>query len=125
MLPQVQRQIFEPFFTTKARGRGTGLGLAIVKGIVEGHDGQIKVQSEFGVGTTFEVFLGPLPPRRKHLPAPRAPAAANGARQVAVLAEDNDLVPPRHRHPVAAAGLHRDSRGRRRGGAEGFPGTCG
>ena len=92
MLPQVQRQIFEPFFTTKARGRGTGLGLAIVKGIVEGHDGQIKLQSEFGVGTTFEIFLARCaePEEAAGTPAPAAPGSR--ASRLAVLAEDNELV---------------------------------
>jgi len=46
-------RIFEPFFTTRAKG--TGLGLALVKRIVEGHRGEVEVQSSAGVGTTFTV----------------------------------------------------------------------
>jgi signal transduction histidine kinase len=34
-----------------------GLGLAIVKRIIDGHDGQIEVSSQAGVGTTFVVTL--------------------------------------------------------------------
>lgn len=50
-----QKKIFDPLFTTKAKG--FGLGLAVIQGIIEGHEGQIELNSEVGKGTTFVVRL--------------------------------------------------------------------
>jgi len=50
-------KIFEPFFTTKPPGHATGLGLCIARDVVTRAGGNIRVESEFGVGTTFIVTL--------------------------------------------------------------------
>ena len=56
MTQETMTHLFEPFFTTK-KGYGTGLGLSITYGIVKKLGGDIRVSSQFGVGTTFTVFL--------------------------------------------------------------------
>jgi CheY-like chemotaxis protein len=55
MAAETQAKIFEPFFTTKFTGRG--LGLASVLGIVRGHHGTIKIESQPGHGTTFTILF--------------------------------------------------------------------
>ena len=56
-----QKKLFTRFFRTEAAMRkavkGTGLGLSIVKAIVEGHGGEITVESAEGQGATFRITL--------------------------------------------------------------------
>jgi len=51
-------KIFDPFVTTKTSG--SGLGLFVSYGIVEAHQGRIRVESKVGTGTTFHLFF-PIP----------------------------------------------------------------
>ena len=52
---QDMHKIFDPYFTTK--NKGTGLGLAIVHKIIDAHNGNVKVRSFPGQGTTFSISI--------------------------------------------------------------------
>ena len=57
MPPEVIARVFDPFFTTKPLGMGTGLGLSMIYGFVRQSDGQVRIHSEVGVGTTMRLLL--------------------------------------------------------------------
>jgi hypothetical protein len=50
-------KIFDPFFTTKDPDKGTGLGLSISLRIIESLGGEVKVRSEEGKGSAFEIYF--------------------------------------------------------------------
>ena len=57
MSAEVRDRIFEPFFTTKQQFNGTGLGLYISYGIIQDHQGLMRVESEEGHYTRFIIDL--------------------------------------------------------------------
>ena len=56
--PEVVERIFDPFYTTQDVGAGFGLGLSTAYFIItHNHGGSLRVTSEVGVGSCFEVVL--------------------------------------------------------------------
>jgi signal transduction histidine kinase/ActR/RegA family two-component response regulator len=87
--PELQARIFEPFFTTKPVAVGTGLGLSLCRGIVEGHGGHIRVQSQPGQGTSFRIEL-PAGMAPLSLTKPAAAAEVPGVPGQAILIVDDE-----------------------------------
>jgi signal transduction histidine kinase len=75
--PEQLPHVFEKFYQADnqraASVKGTGLGLAIAKEIVEAHHGQIRCESEVGLGTTFTLVLPLSVQSRRRPSAPRTP----------------------------------------------------
>ena len=58
MTPEVKAKIFDNFFTTKPAGQGTGLGMSITRDVItKNHGGQLLVETEPKVGTTFTFII--------------------------------------------------------------------
>ena len=73
--PEQLKRIHEPFYTTKEEG--FGLGLAISRSIVWENDGEMRVESQPGRGTTFTVLLPAAPSAGAARPVrPARPAQA-------------------------------------------------
>ncbi|MEJ5308291.1 MAG: ATP-binding protein [Anaerolineae bacterium] len=81
--------IFDPFYTTKEPGRGTGLGLAQVYGIVGMHDGQIRVETEIDVGTTFTIYLPAIATEPAMKPDAGLAELVTGQNQTILVVEDS------------------------------------
>ncbi|MBK6485336.1 MAG: PAS domain S-box protein [Gemmatimonadetes bacterium] len=86
-------RIFEPFFSTKDRDKGTGLGLATSYGIIQQSGGHIRVESEPGKGSTFNVYLPGAneAPMSLARPVPERRLRLRGTETVLVV-EDDDRV---------------------------------
>ncbi len=92
MSQKTLQKLFTPFFTTKPPGVGTGLGLAICHRIITTSGGDITVESQLGVGTTFRILLpfarvdGPISS------APRAKSVKPVVRRGRMLIIDDERV---------------------------------
>ncbi|GFO69838.1 hypothetical protein GMLC_34170 [Geomonas limicola] len=85
-------RIYDPYFSTKATGNG--LGLATVYAIIKNHDGEIKVFSRRGHGTTFAITLPAQDEAVPEVPVQQPSAetlAANGGGRI-LLMDDEDAI---------------------------------
>jgi len=86
--PDYLRRIFDPYFTTKEHG--SGLGLAVTYSVIRNHGGHIQVASEYGVGTTFTIFLA-ASNRAIEVSEPVAEVKIVGKGRV-LLMDDEDII---------------------------------
>ena len=86
------QKLFDPYFTTKAPGKGTGLGLAVALGIIEDHQGHIRVFSEVGKGAEFQVFFPRTAHNRKKADAAVLPPEPADHQGRLLIVEDEELL---------------------------------
>ncbi len=92
MSKAIAARALDPFFTTKGVNSGTGLGLSMVYGFVQQSDGELRIYTEEGQGTTVRLFL----PRGDHasgIEAPTAPAPlCIGRGETVMIVEDEEYL---------------------------------
>ena len=86
---EIAGRIFDPFFTTKAPGQGTGLGLSLCRGIVDGHNGVLRLEATPGGGATFVIEL-PVGAPAEADAAQRAEARLDEAPVKTILVVDDE-----------------------------------
>lgn len=85
-------RIFEPYFTTKQAGKGTGLGLSVVHGIVKSYGGDVRVTSEPGKGSVFDVYLPVMDLSNNGNGLDSARLKVEGGREHILLVDDEETI---------------------------------
>ncbi len=91
MSPEIMARVFDPYYTRKEVGKGTGMGLSVVHGIVKRHGGGIRVESEPGKGTLFEIYF---PALEKAAPEEKEPEGEikGGSERILFVDDEESMV---------------------------------
>lgn len=98
-------KVYEPFFTTKGEG-STGLGLSIVYGIMKQLAGFIRIDSEEGRGTRFELYFPKNTDAEGDEVMPQAIADGTADGETILVVEDDPLVRMTVQHFLITVGYH-------------------
>ncbi len=91
MTPDLIQKAFDPFFTTKPVGQGTGLGLSMVYGFARQSNGEVRIHSTPGQGTSVKIYL-PAAQQINIEVADALEEIPQGSGQVVLLVEDDPSV---------------------------------
>ena len=93
MTDEVKQRAIDPFFTTKDTNSGTGLGLSMVYGFIQHSDGELRIYSELGFGTTIRLILprGTVENEREK-PMARLPARRGSGQRILVAEDEASLL---------------------------------
>ena len=91
MSDEIKQRIFEPFFTSKEKGKGTGLGLSVVHGIVSKHQGAVRVFSQEGLGTKFNIYLPAATDHMIEMKKEDEPELPTGSESILFIDDEIDL----------------------------------
>ncbi len=91
MTKEILSRVFDPYFTTKRDGKGTGLGLSVVHGIVVSYHGDVRIDSEPGLGTEVHVYL-PLVEKKIVKEALAAAEHVRGGTERILLVDDEEAI---------------------------------
>jgi CheY-like chemotaxis protein len=90
MGPEERKHLFEPFYTTKEKYKGTGLGLSMVFGTVKQSGGEIVVESEPGVGSSFGIYFPLVEAVIPEKAASATVGVSKGGTETVLLVEDEE-----------------------------------
>ncbi|GFE48895.1 hypothetical protein So717_06480 [Roseobacter cerasinus] len=93
MSEEIKSRAIDPFFTTKDSNSGSGLGLSMVYGFIQQSDGEFRIYSELGFGTTIRMILPRgSPDNEREEPVPRLPARRGTGQYVLVVEDEENLI---------------------------------